>query len=134
MVEQFVGTWTLVNSDKFDEYMKAVGVNYTTRQMGILAKPNVVISMGDDGFITLKSVTTFKTTEFKFKLNEECDEDTPDGRATKTTMTIEDGKLVQKQAWDGKTTRIEREIEDGKLIAKCYMDDVVAVRTYKKVA
>lgn len=32
-------------------------------------------------------------------------------------MTIEDGKLVQKQAWDGKTTRIERGIEDGKLIA-----------------
>lgn len=51
--------------------------------MGILAKPNVVISMGDDGFITLKSVTTFKTTEFKFKLNEEYDEDTADGRATK---------------------------------------------------
>lgn len=25
MVEQFVGNWTLVNSDKFDDYMKAVG-------------------------------------------------------------------------------------------------------------
>ncbi|XP_030605370.1 fatty acid binding protein 4b [Archocentrus centrarchus] len=134
MAEQFAGKWTLVNSEKFDDYMKAVGVNFATRQIGNLAKPNVEFSMGDDGFITLKSVTTFKTTEFKFKLNEESDEETPDGRTTKTTVTLEDGRLVQKQAWDGKTTRIEREIEDGKLIAKCYMDDVVAVRTYEKAA
>ena len=32
-------------------------------------------------------------------------------------MTLENGKLVQKQSWDGKTTILEREIKDGKLIA-----------------
>lgn len=32
-------------------------------------------------------------------------------------MTLENGKLVQKQSWDGKETNIEREITDGKLIA-----------------
>lgn len=32
-------------------------------------------------------------------------------------MTLENGKLVQKQNWDGKETCIEREISDGKLIA-----------------
>ena len=25
MVEQFVGTWKMVTSDNFDEYMKAIG-------------------------------------------------------------------------------------------------------------
>lgn len=25
MAEQFVGTWTLISSDNFDEYMKAIG-------------------------------------------------------------------------------------------------------------
>lgn len=49
-------------------------------------------------------------------------------------MTIENGKLVQKQTWDGKESTIEREVSDGKLIAKCKMGDVVAVRTYVKEA
>lgn len=34
-----------------------------------------------------------------------------------TVVTLENGKLVQKQNWDGKETCIEREISDGKLIA-----------------
>lgn len=32
-------------------------------------------------------------------------------------VSLEGGKLVQKQSWDGKETNIEREITDGKLIA-----------------
>lgn len=34
-----------------------------------------------------------------------------------TTFAVENGKLVQQQAWDGKTTTLEREIQDGKLTA-----------------
>lgn len=37
--------------------------------------------------------------------------------ALQTVVTLENGKLVQKQSWDGKETNIEREIADGKLIA-----------------
>lgn len=51
--------------------------------MGNLAKPNLVIGVDEAGLISMKSETTFKTTEFKFKLNEECDETTADGRTTK---------------------------------------------------
>ncbi|XP_047455677.1 fatty acid binding protein 4b [Mugil cephalus] len=134
MVEQFAGTWTLAASENFDDYMKAIGVGFATRQMGNMVKPNLVISVGDGGVISMKSESTFKTTEVNFKLGEEFDETTADGRNTKTTITFENGKLVQKQAWDGKATTLEREIQDGKLMAKCYMDDVVAVRTYEKQA
>ncbi|KAM9353131.1 fatty acid binding protein 4b [Symphorus nematophorus] len=134
MVEQFVGTWTLAASENFDDYMKAIGVGFATRQMGNMAKPNLVISVHDAGVISMKSETTFKTTEIKFKLNEEFDETTADGRNTKTTITLENGKLVQLQMWDGKKTTLEREIQGGKLIAKCVMDDVVALRTYEKAA
>ncbi|XP_062322819.1 fatty acid binding protein 4b [Osmerus eperlanus] len=133
MVDQFVGTWKMASSENFDEYMKAVGVGFATRQLGNMAKPNLLFSV-DDGVITMKSQSTFKTTEMKFKLNEEFDETTADDRKTKTSMTLENGKLVQKQSWDGKTTILEREIKDGKLIAKCTMDDVVAVRIYEKEA
>ncbi|XP_058503953.1 fatty acid binding protein 4b [Solea solea] len=130
MVEQFVGTWTLSASENFDDYMKALGVSFTTRQMGNMAKPNLVISVDSAGVVSMKSESTFKTTELKFKINEEFDETTADGRQTKTTITFENGKLVQKQTWDGKMTTLEREVQDGKLTAKCIMEDVVALRTY----
>ncbi|XP_029307206.1 fatty acid binding protein 4b [Cottoperca gobio] len=134
MVEQFVGTWTLVSSENFEEYMKAIGVGFATRQMGNLAKPNLVINVDDAGIISMTSETTFKTTEIKFKLGEEFDETTADGRNTKTIVTLDNGKLVQQQTWDDKKTTLEREIIDGKLTAKCVMDDVVAVRIYGKGA
>ncbi|XP_034467660.1 fatty acid binding protein 4b [Hippoglossus hippoglossus] len=132
MVDQFVGTWTLSTSENFDDYMKAIGVGFATRQMGNMVKPNLVISV-DAGVVSMKSESTFKTTEIKFKIDEEFDETTADGRQTKTTFSFDNGKLVQKQTWDGKTTTLEREIQDGKLAAKCIMEDVVAVRTYEKV-
>ncbi|MEQ2271724.1 hypothetical protein XENORESO_008342 [Xenotaenia resolanae] len=134
MVEQFVGKWTLVSSENFDEYMKAVGMSFATRQMGNLAKPNLVISVGDDGVISIKAESTLKTTAIMFKLNEEFNETTADGRSARSIFTIENGKLVQKQSWDGKTTTLERAVQDGKLTAKCIMEDVVAVRTYEKAA
>ncbi|XP_014827432.1 PREDICTED: fatty acid-binding protein, adipocyte-like [Poecilia mexicana] len=134
MVEQFVGKWTLVSSENFDEYMKAVGMSFATRQMGNLAKPNLIISVADDGVISIKAESTLKTTSIQFKLNEEFDETTADGRNAKSIFTLENGKLVQKQSWEGKTTTLEREVQDGKLTAKCIMDDVVAVRTYEKAA
>ncbi|KAJ0054808.1 hypothetical protein NL108_005308, partial [Boleophthalmus pectinirostris] len=117
-------------------------VGFATRQVGNRTKPNLIVSVDDQGVVCLKSQSTFKTTEIKFKLNEQFDETTADDRKTKvcylhyrkkknkkkkyllctciilqTVMTLENGKLIQKQTWDGKETSIEREITDGKLIA-----------------
>ncbi|XP_023675857.1 fatty acid-binding protein, heart-like [Paramormyrops kingsleyae] len=132
MVENFVGTWRMVSSENFDDYMKALGVGFATRQMGNMAKPSLTFSVDDQGAICMKSQSTFKTTELKFRLNEEFEEITADDRKTKTTFTLENGKLVQKQSWDGKETTLEREVTDGKLIAKCTMGKVIAVRSYVK--
>ncbi|XP_066571985.1 fatty acid binding protein 4a [Amia ocellicauda] len=133
MVDKFVGTWKMIHSDNFDDYMKALGVGFATRQMGNMAKPNLVFSVEGD-VISIKSQSAFKTTEVKFKLGEEFEETTADDRKTKTKVTMENGKLVQKQSWDGKQTTLEREVKDGKLIVKCTMGNVVAVRTYEKEA
>eukprot|EP00064_Thunnus_orientalis_P013496 superscaffoldBa00002205_g13535 len=67
MVERFVGTWKMISSENFDDYMKAIG-----------RKRRV------------------------------------------TVVTLENGKLVQKQSWDGKETNIEREVTDGKMVADLY--------------
>ncbi|XP_032437721.1 fatty acid-binding protein, heart-like [Xiphophorus hellerii] len=132
MVDQFVGTWKMISSENFDDYMKALGVGFATRQVGNRTKPNFVMSLDDQGMICMKSQSAFKTTEVKFKLNEPFDETTADDRKTRTVVSLDNGKLIQKQSWDGKETNIEREISDGKLVAKCTMGDVVAVRTYVK--
>ncbi|XP_016143031.1 fatty acid-binding protein, adipocyte-like [Sinocyclocheilus grahami] len=134
MVEQFDGKWKMTSSDNFDEYTKAVGAGFASRHMANLAKPSLSIAVDELGCISMKAVTTFKTLEIKFKLDEESDETTADDRKVRTTMSLEDGKLIQKQTWEGKTTIIEREIQDSKMIAKCIMDDVVAIRTYEKDA
>ena len=56
--------------------------------MGNLAKPNLVISVGADGVVTIKAESTFKTTSIKFKLDEEFDETTVDGRSVKVGNLI----------------------------------------------
>uniref|UniRef100_A0AAY4C8U3 Cytosolic fatty-acid binding proteins domain-containing protein n=1 Tax=Denticeps clupeoides TaxID=299321 RepID=A0AAY4C8U3_9TELE len=110
MVEQFVGTWKMVSSDNFDEYMKALGVGFATRQVGNRTKPSLIVSIDDQGLVSMKSQSTFKTTEIKFKLNEQFEETTADDRKTSTVVSLDNGKLVQKQKWDGKETTIEREM------------------------
>lgn len=122
----------MISSENFDDYMKAIGVGFAVRQVGNRTKPNLVVTVDDQGTVCMKSQSTFKTTEIKFKLNEPFEETTADDRKTRTVVTLENGKLVQKQSWDGKETNIEREVTDGKLIAKCIMGDVIAVRTYVK--
>ncbi|XP_077405332.1 fatty acid binding protein 4a [Vanacampus margaritifer] len=134
MVEKFVGTWKMVSSENFDDYMKAIGVGFAIRQVGNRTKPNLIVTVDDQGTVSMKTQSTFKTSEIKFKLNEPFEENTADDRKTRTVISLENGKLVQKQSWDGKETSIEREVTDGKLIARCIMGDVVAVRTYVREA
>ncbi|MCJ8728771.1 hypothetical protein PDJAM_G00008240 [Pangasius djambal] len=130
-MDQFMGTWKLTASENFDEYMKAVGISFASRQIANLAKPSLLFS-DDQGLISMKSTTTFKTVEIKFRLDEEFDEITADDRQAKTVMRLVDGKLIQTQTWAGKSTTIEREVQGGKLILKCIMDGVVCTRTYER--
>ncbi|KAG8441895.1 hypothetical protein GDO86_010902 [Hymenochirus boettgeri] len=132
MVDQFIGTWKLCDSQGFDEYMQSLGVGFATRKAGAMAKPNVIISKNGDE-ICLKTESTIKNTEMKFKLGEEFDENTVDNRKTKTLITYDNGVLTQVQKWDGKETTIQRELKNGQLVVTCSLGDVKCVRTYDKL-
>ncbi|XP_073708981.1 fatty acid binding protein 7, brain, b [Garra rufa] len=131
MVDALCGTWKLVNSENFDEYMKALGIGFATRQVGNMAKPTLNISKEGDK-VVIKTQSTFKNIEISFKLGEEFDETTADDRHCKSTVTMDGDQLVYVQKWDGKETTIVREIKDGKMLTKLTFGDVVAVRTFEK--
>ncbi|NXI35856.1 FABP4 protein, partial [Galbula dea] len=131
MCDQFVGTWKLLSSENFDDYMKELGVGFATRKMAGVAKPNVTISINGD-VITIKTESTFKNTEISFKLGEEFDETTADDRKTKNIITLESGTLKQVQKWDGKETVIKRTVVDGNLVVECTMNNVTSKRVYEK--
>ncbi|XP_038580950.1 fatty acid-binding protein, heart [Micropterus salmoides] len=131
MVEAFVGTWNLKESQKFDEYMKELGVGFATRKVGNMTKPTTIISVDGDT-VTVKTQSTLKNTELSFKLGEEFDETTADDRKVKSIVTIEDGKMVHIQRWDGKETSLVREVKDKALTLTLTLGEVVCTRYYEK--
>uniref|UniRef100_A0A670JLX1 Fatty acid binding protein 3 n=1 Tax=Podarcis muralis TaxID=64176 RepID=A0A670JLX1_PODMU len=107
------------------------GVGFATRQMANLTKPTTIIEV-DGNKITLKTQSTFKSTEIKFTIGEEFEETTADDRHVKSLVTLDGGKLLHVQKWDGKETSLVRELKDGKLILTLTMGTVVCTRTYQK--
>lgn len=55
------------------------------RKMGSMAKPDVYI-IKDGDTITIKTESTFKTSQFSFRLGEKFEESTLDGRKTQVSM------------------------------------------------
>lgn len=55
------------------------------RKMGSMAKPDVYI-IQDGDTITMKTESTFKTSQFSFKLGEKFEENTLDGRKTQVSI------------------------------------------------
>jgi fatty acid-binding protein 3 len=107
------GKFELESSENFDDFLKALGVGFMLRNAAKLSTPTVEITNDGDSF-TMKTVTTFKTTEIKFSLGQEFDETRMDGVTVKTTITKEgDNKLIQSQGGEPPCTITRELIEDG---------------------
>jgi len=134
-MSSWIGKYTLVSSDKFDEYMAAVGVGWTTRKLASAATPTTYITQDNDNW-NIKTETTFKTTEIKFKIGEEFDEVTGDGRKCKSKILKEsDNKMVHLQNCNGLELKSSREFApDGQMTMILEAPGgVVCTRVYKKV-
>lgn len=109
----------------------ATGVSFITRKLAATASPTIDVIVKDDGYIVLKTTTTFKTSQIEFKLGEEFEEKRMDGTTCKTVITKDGNKLIQKQTSDP-PVEIIREFNGDKLITTCTCKDVVCVREYEK--
>lgn len=85
------------------------------RKMGNTVSPTVeLVKEGDE--YTFNTVSTFKSSSIKFKLDTEFDEETLDGRKVKSVITLDGNKLVQEQKGD-KAHKIIREFSPTELVA-----------------
>jgi len=127
----FTGKFKLTTSEKFDDFLKELGVNFVLRNLAKTSTPVVEISKDGDEF-SLKTTTTFKNSEIKFKLGEEFEESRMDGAKVKTKVEVDGNKLIQTQFGD-KEVKIVRELNGDELKVVCTVGPVVSTRTYASV-
>merc|ERR1711910_178803 len=90
------GTYTQVSSEKYEEFLKALGVGFILRKAALASTPVMTISE-EGGNWTMVTKTTVKSIELKFRIGEEFEEDTTDGRHCKTIVTLDGNVMTTKQ-------------------------------------
>merc|ERR1712021_205942 len=93
-MEAFKGKYERVSAEKYEELLKELDVNILLRKAATVSTPVVEISE-NGGVWNIKSSTTLKTIELTFKLDEEFDESTPDGRDVTSKVTLEGGNSTK---------------------------------------
>merc|ERR1712242_375074 len=138
-MDSFKGKFERTSADKYEEPLKELDVNFLLRKAATVSTP--VMEVTEDGGVwTIKTSTTLKTMELKFKPGEPFDETPPDGREVTATVTFEDGKIVsvQKAKKEGqKSTKSVREMNGAdELVYTMTIDgsDIVCVQKFKRVA
>ncbi|NXF13511.1 RABP2 protein, partial [Smithornis capensis] len=82
----FSGNWKMKSSENFEELLKALGVNMMLRKIAVAAaaKPAVEIRQDGESFY-IRTSTPVRTTEIRFRVGEEFEEQTVDGRPCKAS-------------------------------------------------
>ncbi|XP_071583232.1 cellular retinoic acid-binding protein 2 [Heliangelus exortis] len=132
----FSGNWKMKSSENFEELLKALGVNVMLRKIAVAAaaKPAVEIRQEGESFY-IRTGTPVRTTEIRFRVGEEFEEQTVDGRPCKSLAKwVSDSKLVCEQRLlkgEGPRTAWTREVtHSGELVLTMSADDVVCTRVY----
>lgn len=131
---QFTGKFTRVKAENYDEFLKALNVGFLLRKAATASTPVMEITESDGNW-SMKTSTSMKSMELKFKLGVPFEEETSDGRKCETTVTMDGNKLItsQKALKKGeKDVTAVREFFDDKLIMTMTVDGVSSVQEYKR--
>merc|ERR1712203_1066289 len=137
MMDALKGQWVRDSAENYDKLLKELAVNWLLRTAAPASTPVMDITE-EAGEWTIKSSTTVKTVELKFKLGEKFEETTPDGREVESVSTFENGKLVIKQTAKKagqKSTTSVRELDGDRLkYTLTILDsDVVCVQMFSRM-
>merc|ERR1712098_544623 len=138
-MDAFKGKYERTSAENYEEILKVLDVNFLLRKAAPVSTPTLEVKE-EGGVWTITTATTLKTMELKFKIGEEFDETTPDGREVKALVTFENGKIVTVQTAkkEGqKSTKSTREMNGAdELVYTMTVDgsDVVCVQKFKRTA
>lgn len=99
------------------------------RKMGNAVSPTVEMTKAGDTY-TMNTSSTFKSTSIFFKLGEEFEEETADGRVVKTKIT-KDGNTFTQEQYGDKPSTITRVFTPEEMVATFKIGNITCVRTYK---
>merc|ERR1712179_311264 len=111
-MEAFKGKFERTSAENYEEFLKALDVSYLLRKAATVSTPIVEITE-NNGVWSIKSSTTLKSMELKFRIGVEFEETTPDGRDVTAVVQYEGGKIVTVQSAKKsgqKSTRSVREM------------------------
>merc|ERR1739844_464663 len=114
MVDIAKGKFERTSAENYDDFLKALDVNFLLRKAATASSPVMTVTI-EDGTYTFKTSTIVKSMELKFKLGEEFEESTPDGREVKAIVKQEGDKFISTQTAkkEGqKSTEVIREFFD----------------------
>ncbi|XP_064825115.1 retinoid-binding protein 7-like [Oncorhynchus masou masou] len=131
----YSGTWDITSNEHFEGYMVALGIDFATRKIASMLKPQKVIEQDSDSF-TIKTLTTFKNYTVSFKIGEEFEEVTKamDNRKVQTVVNWDQDKLVCVQKGEKKNRGWTHWIEGNELYLELTCEDKVCKQIYKKSA
>ena len=67
-MEAFKGKYTRTSAEKYEEFLKEMNVSYLLRKAATISTPTLEVSESD-GVWTIKTSTTLKSMELKFKVS-----------------------------------------------------------------
>uniref|UniRef100_A0AAQ4P3Y7 Cellular retinoic acid binding protein 2, b n=1 Tax=Gasterosteus aculeatus aculeatus TaxID=481459 RepID=A0AAQ4P3Y7_GASAC len=123
----FSGKWKMKSSERFEDLLKALGVNVFLRKIAVRAasSPAVEITQQDES-LSIKTSTSVRTTHVSFTVGQSFNETTVDGRpCTSFPQWETDSKISCEQTvpkGEGPKTAWTRELtNDGELILVIYL-------------
>ena len=137
MEEKAKGKYERVSEEQYDDFLKALGVNFMLRKAATVSTPVMEVSeLG--GVWSIKTSTSLKAMELKFKVGEAFDETTADGREVSAIVTLEGNKFISEQTAKKagqKSTKTVREFTGSECIVTMTIigSDVVCVQKFKKL-
>lgn len=114
-----------------DEVLKALGIGYFYRHLLAIVEPVMKLSKSEDEYKLVFS-TFFKDEKYNFRMGEDFDEETPDGRNVKSVFYQDKNVLIQIQQGEKKTI-INREFREDIVNTTSQVDDISCVRIYELV-
>nr|XP_057946126.1 retinoid-binding protein 7 [Doryrhamphus excisus] len=133
MAVDYTGTWNMVRNVNFEGYMLALGIDFATRKMAAMLKPQKVIKQDGDHF-SIRTLSTFRNYECAFKVGEEYQEETKglDNRTCLSVVSWHHDKLVCVQRGEKKNRGWTHWIEGDHLHLELTCEDQVCKQVYKR--